>query len=78
MEVLLKLKSMNLRSKYYVTGIIPESTHHFSRKEDLKAAIERFLKAEREVPLEWLQEHNKLVSEGYISAKAKEVRKSLP
>jgi len=65
-------------SKFNPEGLLPESVHHFSRKEDLKKAIEGYLEAELTVPLNWLEEHNNLVKKGYISADAAEARKKWP
>ncbi|MBL87204.1 MAG: hypothetical protein CMO82_11160 [Winogradskyella sp.] len=59
-------------------GIIPERIHHFSRKEDLKEAIIRYLNAELQVPEQWIEEHNRLVNQGYISLEASELRKKYP
>ncbi|MCY8692645.1 hypothetical protein MOD48_14980 [Bacillus spizizenii] len=42
-------------------GVIPKSLHDERRAEDLKAAINRYIDANREIPAEWIEEYNLLV-----------------
>lgn len=45
-------------------GIIPKSVWYKERKQELKAAIKRYMDANAEIPLDWIAELNELIRLG--------------
>lgn len=43
-------------------GVMPNWLHNERRAEDLKAAINRYIDANCEIPTEWIEEYNLLIS----------------
>ncbi|MEC2240169.1 hypothetical protein CJ467_16350 [Bacillus velezensis] len=43
-------------------GVMPNWLHNERRAEDLKAAINRYIDANCEIPAEWIEEYNLLIS----------------
>ncbi|KXZ21909.1 hypothetical protein AXI58_12680 [Bacillus nakamurai] len=43
-------------------GVMPNWLHNERRAEDLKAAINRCIDANCEIPAEWIEEYNLLIS----------------
>ena len=43
-------------------GIIPRKFHDEKRMSEIKEAFIRYMESDYEIPVEWLQEYNELVS----------------
>lgn len=43
-------------------GLVPKAVVQLQRLEDIKKAIARYYNAELEIPLEWVEEYNELIS----------------